>query len=213
MLTQVKPAGGGPAARQLMLYASDGAVTAQAAAFAQAYNSPSLQLEPIRVAGPRGLQAFAQKNVAASRKQVQPCIGAFFEAGAAGAAGGSAPAQKKSDQTLGQWIATIRKTAASDAPNVTLVAGNEASDADSIVTAQVYGYLKHQLAADGDGPVVPVVMCNREDVTLRKETTILLEQCGVDYNHLVFLDDQGTDKLLARVKAVTLVDTTRRWDF
>lgn len=108
--------------------------------------------------------------------------------------------------TLGQWVATIRGIAADDQPNVTLVAGNEASDADSIVTAQVYGYLKQQMAAEGDGPVVPVVMCNREDVTLRKETTLLLENCGVDYNHFVYLDDPGTDKLLSRVKTVTLVD-------
>merc|ERR1719223_1716895 len=200
VLTQVKPAGGGPAARQLMLYASDASLTQRAATFAQAYNSPSLQLEPIPVAGPGGLQAFAQKNVGASRKQVQPCIGSFFTAG------GSAPPQNGSAQTFGQWIATIRKTGASDAANVTLVAGNEASDADSIVTAQVYGYLKHHMAADGDGPVVPVVACNREDVTLRKETTLLLERCGVDYNHLVFLDDPGTDKLLARVSRVVLVD-------
>ena len=39
-----------------------------------------------------------------------------------------------------------------------------------------------------------------------KETTPLLERCGVDFSDLIFLDDPGTGKLLASVKAVMLVD-------
>ena len=70
---------------------------------------------------------------------MQPRLGAFF------ASGGHAPRSPPvvSEPTLGQWAATIRKAAAGGAPNVTLLAGNEPSDADSIVTAQLYGYLKH----------------------------------------------------------------------
>lgn len=118
----------------------------------------------------------------------------------------TAMAEKPAEVTLGQWVATLRKTVASGAGGVTLVAGNEASDADSIVTAQVYGYLKQHTAAEGDGPVIPVVACNREDVKLRRETVLLLKSCGVDCEDLVFLDDSGIDALLARVSCVTLVD-------
>ena len=87
---------------------------------------------------------------------------------------------------------------------MTLVSGNEASDADSIVTAQVYGYLKQQQSPSV--PVVPVVMCNREDVTLRGETTQLLRKCGVDHEDLVFLDDPYIEKLLDGVAEVVLTD-------
>lgn len=109
--------------------------------------------------------------------------------------------------SLGGWAAGLRKQAfASIAPKVRLVSGNEASDADSIVTALVYGYHKHCTRTEADGPVISVVMCNREDVTLRKETTLLLELCGVDFNDLVFLDDSGIDGLLERIEEVTLTD-------
>merc|ERR1719223_1358861 len=46
---------------------------------------------------------------------------------ASSATADAVPGQKVSELTLGQWLATIRSTAASDAANVTLVAGNEAS--------------------------------------------------------------------------------------
>merc|ERR1712070_1232582 len=58
----------------------------------------------------------------------------------------------------------------------------------------------------GEGPVVPVVACNREDMKLRRETVLLLKSCGVDCEDLVFLDDPGIGALLARVSRVTLVD-------
>lgn len=118
------------------------------------------------------------------------------------------PRAEAPDQpSLGVWAAGLRQQAfASEAQGVRLVSGNEASDADSIVTALVYGYYKHCTRKEADGPVVSVVMCNREDVTLRKETTLLLELCGVDFHDLVFLDDPGMEGLLGRVEEVTLTD-------
>lgn len=85
VLTNSKTAGGGPPQRQMALVSSDGGVlAAQAANFAAAYDAPALQLEPMELAGPPGLKVFRQHNTSASRKQVAPCLGAFFAAKGSG---------------------------------------------------------------------------------------------------------------------------------
>eukprot|EP00747_Dinoflagellata_sp_TGD_P214117 gnl/TRDRNA2_/TRDRNA2_87011_c0_seq1.p1 gnl/TRDRNA2_/TRDRNA2_87011_c0~~gnl/TRDRNA2_/TRDRNA2_87011_c0_seq1.p1 ORF type:complete len:383 (+),score=75.38 gnl/TRDRNA2_/TRDRNA2_87011_c0_seq1:50-1198(+) len=102
------------------------------------------------------------------------------------------------------WSTGVRALAAeSDTAKLTVVAGNEASDADSIVCATVYAYYKNQIEKL---PSVPVVACNREDVVLRGETVLLLEMCGVKAEDLVFLNDACADALLARAEKIVLVD-------
>lgn len=86
-----------------------------------------------------------------------------------------------------------------------LITGNEASDADSIVSAIAYGFLRH-CRNPGDLLVVPVVQCAREDIVLRRETELLLSLCGVDCGDLVYLSDPGVHLLLGRVQQVILVD-------
>jgi len=93
---------------------------------------------------------------------------------------------------------------------IKLVVGNEASDADSIVSALLYAYLLHEEALKAGGFAVPLVFCDRDDMTLRKETVLLLEQCGVRAEHLMFLNDPGIcEELLPRVTEVVLVDHNR----
>lgn len=107
--------------------------------------------------------------------------------------------------TIGSWIADLRSAVSDCQKDVMLVVGNEASDADSIISALAYGFLRH-CQSPGDLLVVPVIQCAREDIVLRRETELLLSLCGVDSGDLIFLSDSGTDLLLDCVNQVILVD-------
>lgn len=90
---------------------------------------------------------------------------------------------------------------------MTLVIGNEASDADSIVAALTYAYFRAREGGDEHaGRTIPMVACDRADMSLRRETVHLLGLCGVEHGGLVFLDDAGTGEILARAERVVLVD-------
>eukprot|EP00933_Yihiella_yeosuensis_P073141 TRINITY_DN81727_c0_g1_i1.p1 TRINITY_DN81727_c0_g1~~TRINITY_DN81727_c0_g1_i1.p1 ORF type:complete len:406 (+),score=83.44 TRINITY_DN81727_c0_g1_i1:43-1260(+) len=90
---------------------------------------------------------------------------------------------------------------------VTIVAGNEASDADSIIAAVTYGYLKHALRGKEKGKhgrprvFVPIVKCLRKHMMLRQETLAILDHAGVDYHDLLHMDDKAFRPLM------NLVDT------
>jgi len=76
---------------------------------------------------------------------------------------------------------------------VTMVAGNEASDADSIISALTYAYLKEEEdLADGirDRVYVPMVKCNRRHMKLRQETVAILSHAGVDLHDMIHADDE-----------------------
>lgn len=104
--------------------------------------------------------------------------------------------------TLQRWTAALGATSAAPPEGLTVVAGNQAADADSIVSALTYAYLLDQ----GGERAVPVVACHRADMRLRSETVLLLQLCGVDSASLVFLDDPHVKALLERAGKVVLVD-------
>eukprot|EP00747_Dinoflagellata_sp_TGD_P219907 gnl/TRDRNA2_/TRDRNA2_91935_c1_seq1.p1 gnl/TRDRNA2_/TRDRNA2_91935_c1~~gnl/TRDRNA2_/TRDRNA2_91935_c1_seq1.p1 ORF type:complete len:247 (+),score=55.05 gnl/TRDRNA2_/TRDRNA2_91935_c1_seq1:386-1126(+) len=64
--------------REVMLTSQDESLTSKAAQFLSAYDKPPLQLESTDLLAPPGTSAFRQLNTRASRKQVAPCIAAFF---------------------------------------------------------------------------------------------------------------------------------------
>ena len=73
--------------------------------------------------------------------------------------------------------------------------GNEAGDADSIVSALVHGLVLDLEGGDADGGegadgalIVPLVGIPRADLPLRRETTLLLGMAGVDVGRLLCLD-------------------------
>eukprot|EP00927_Polykrikos_kofoidii_P054083 TRINITY_DN48568_c0_g1_i1.p1 TRINITY_DN48568_c0_g1~~TRINITY_DN48568_c0_g1_i1.p1 ORF type:complete len:393 (-),score=83.52 TRINITY_DN48568_c0_g1_i1:56-1234(-) len=116
--------------------------------------------------------------------------------------------------SLGEFASGLRGAAADEKVPVHLVSGNEAADADSVVTALVYAYfLRHSgdrvddtaSAEEAEQPIA-VVKCKREDMQLRSETVLLLRQCGVDASHLIFADDEEFPRLLERASKVTLMD-------
>jgi len=111
---------------------------------------------------------------------------------------------------FGQWIRDVRDTvqhAKLEDKKVTVVVGNEASDADSIITALTLAYLVQKEDPDGQGKlVIPLVACNREDMMLRRETVLLLNMCGVDAKNILHLDDPETIELLKKVDELVLTD-------
>eukprot|EP01138_Halocafeteria_seosinensis_P000698 gb/GECG01000714.1/.p1 GENE.gb/GECG01000714.1/~~gb/GECG01000714.1/.p1 ORF type:complete len:502 (+),score=57.52 gb/GECG01000714.1/:1-1506(+) len=117
-----------------------------------------------------------------------------------------------------------------------LVVGNQACDADSIISAISYAYVKQiEMIHEGDTNsfiesdvedaaqsfphiYAPIISCEREDFVLRREATYLLELAGVDTSLLTFLDDvdfkmwessfclDSTEKVQYPQAALALVD-------
>ena len=76
------------------------------------------------------------------------------------------------------------------AGGVHAVIGNEASDADSIISAITVAYLRHHTLGPSDTqPTVPVVACTRRDLAFRPETIKLLQLCEIPLQSLIHVDD------------------------
>lgn len=113
-------------------------------------------------------------------------------------------------QPIGQYVHSCRTSVFSDenAP-LHIVIGNEAADADSIVSAITLAYFYH-VTKQSDSLVVPVVCIPTEDVELRRDAAVLLQKAGIDIRDVLTLSDLAaiTDGFTSneRVRAVTLVD-------
>jgi inorganic pyrophosphatase/exopolyphosphatase len=72
----------------------------------------------------------------------------------------------------------VAKAGWTAAPALEVVIGNEAADADSCVSALVYGLLLHAQRPAAAAPrVLPVISCARADFALRREAVVMLERC------------------------------------
>jgi exopolyphosphatase len=83
-----------------------------------------------------------------------------------------------------------------------VVLGNEAGDADSIVSALALAYVESM----SNSPKTPIVSIPRDDLCLRREAVLLLELAHVDTSKLYYIDDET---LFESPKLVTLVDHNR----
>jgi len=112
---------------------------------------------------------------------------------------------------------------------LTLVTGNEAADADSVLSALCYGFLLASRPGQ-TREIVPVVSCRANEFALRREVTYLLERAaafvprgpgaGLEdaYEGLAFLDDVESRLSALRVLAaadgglqVALLDHNAAW--
>lgn len=68
--------------------------------------------------------------------------------------------------------------------------GNEAADADSIISSLVYSYFKYtQHITESTSFFIPVVSIVRSELHLRRDVKLLLNEVNIDLNDLVCIDD------------------------
>jgi len=78
--------------------------------------------------------------------------------------------------------------------NLHVIMGNEAGDCDSIISSLALTYI-YSNYEQGTGMYLPLCSINRDDMSLRGETTLLLERCGINVKQLIYLDDDVTQAL------------------
>ena len=92
---------------------------------------------------------------------------------------------------------------------ITLCIGNEASDADSIISSLCMAYLKSQSKTTTTISInsiyVPVVSVNRQELVLRRETELLLKEVDLELSDLICLDEFNADGL-KMIRDVILLD-------
>lgn len=96
--------------------------------------------------------------------------------------------------------ATLPLVERGEASPVAVTIGNEAGDADSIVSALTYAYVLHKSgsALAAGGAILPVVSVPRDALRLRTETTALLKRAGVAMDDLVCVDEVNLEALHER---------------
>jgi exopolyphosphatase len=93
-----------------------------------------------------------------------------------------------------------------------IVVGNEAGDADSIVSALVWAFVKSNLIDDGAATeaLTPVVSITKNDIeTQRPETKLLLKLAKIPIESLIYVDDPKIRDNDSNPLRVTLVDHNR----
>ena len=99
-------------------------------------------------------------------------------------------------------------TVSDAARKITLCIGNEASDADSIVSSLCLAYLKQQQHEGDNKDFVPVVAVPRSILNLRRETQLLLRSVGLELDDLICLDELDLQELSdqSKLQALMLTD-------
>jgi len=96
--------------------------------------------------------------------------------------------------------------------------GNEAADADSIVSSLTLGYAESMKPSKAPSELmVPVVSAPRADLSLRRDVVILLDIAGINPENLLYIDDEiVVDRLLSPPvsgkedpRSITLTDHNR----
>ena len=104
------------------------------------------------------------------------------------------------------------------------VLGNPAGDADSIVSALAYSYVQSLLLPKADSSssspttssssstttttMVPIVSIPKNDLSLRRETVILLDMVGIQPHHLLHVDDDRFSLVPTNSDATCTTTTT-----
>jgi exopolyphosphatase len=117
-----------------------------------------------------------------------------------------------------QQVATSFSSLATTTPSLHFYMGNEAGDADSIISSLALAYTKN-LEYNSSSNVdayknIPLVSIPRSDMALRRETVLLLQMAGISTEQLLYLDDASVQSFLkedtstasSTDMALTLVD-------
>lgn len=92
-------------------------------------------------------------------------------------------------QARSELFAVVADDAAIASTVVHVVIGNEAADADSIISALVYAHHKRRHATENGRVIVPVVPVPRDELALRCDVVSLFRELHVDERALVFVDE------------------------
>ena len=98
----------------------------------------------------------------------------------------------------------------------TFVLGNEAADADSIISSLTYAYLKTWQLDDSPSrsfhdnlkkPIIPITSIKRCEVHLRRDVHLLLREIGMEISDLICVDECNIEKIsLEKSLDLILVD-------
>ncbi|KAL7484921.1 hypothetical protein ACHAW6_015122 [Cyclotella cf. meneghiniana] len=103
---------------------------------------------------------------------------------------------------------------------IQFIMGNEAGDADSIISAITLAYVQYLLSGDDRSKhlILPLVSIPREDLTLRRDAVLLLGLAGINTDKLLHIDDDIVSDILGGIDRasefdvslqITLVDHNR----
>ena len=88
--------------------------------------------------------------------------------------------------------------------SIQLVMGNEAGDADSIVSALSLAHVNTLCSDNTNAQNVALVSIPREDLPLRRDAVLLLDIAGINSDNLIYMDDDISNKLFTKSTALTL---------
>ncbi|ETP03083.1 hypothetical protein F441_19929 [Phytophthora nicotianae CJ01A1] len=114
----------------------------------------------------------------------------------------SSAARHSSVTLFNEFLRSTRSALTQSPSSVHVFMGNEAADADSIVSSLSYAFVHYQ--QHSDTLHVPVMPIPRSELVLRCDVTALFQELGVDTHALVFVDEFPWG-IKSRVK-VTLMD-------
>ena len=102
----------------------------------------------------------------------------------------------------------VRAVSGPGSAEITICIGNEAADADSIISSLCYAYTKQRQQQSADRTFVPIVSVPRNILKLRRETELLLEMVDLDLDDLICLDEVDVAEISkeARLKSIVLLD-------
>lgn len=114
---------------------------------------------------------------------------------------------RSSRARLASLLPSIDASAACSRAVVHLVMGNEAADADSIVSALVLAFAKHERSSPAPACFVPVLPISRAELRLRCDVMALFQALEVDVEALVFVDEFPWVHSRVRARHVALLAT------
>lgn len=108
------------------------------------------------------------------------------------------------------------ETSSTSFTGATFVIGNEAGDADSIISSLTYAFLKNFLSLDDEVqpkiaklrmPVFPIISVRRDEAHLRRDVELLLAEVGLQLSDLICVDECHISRLASDNKLdLILVD-------
>mmetsp|Transcript_2410 Transcript_2410/g.4621 ORF Transcript_2410/g.4621 Transcript_2410/m.4621 type:complete len:558 (+) Transcript_2410:33-1706(+) len=123
--------------------------------------------------------------------------------------------------TFANFLAYVQNTvsshfeegSASRSPCIQMIMGNEAGDADSIISALGLAHVNSMI--NSSQVSVPIISIPRADMSLRRDAVLILDLAGIDVTKLLFIDDDCVTSYLLthdpsqEQKSITLVDHNR----